>query len=345
VLVAQPLIELLQGQGHEVAITARDHAQTLGLLERRGLPHHPIGAHGGTGRLGRGRALVARSASLVAFARRHGPFELALGHGSTDITIASALLGIPCATAFDYEFARLQHHLNCRLADVVVVPELIPPERLARYGAKGKLARYPGLKEEYYLAGFNPDPRALEELGVDAQRPLVVVRTPPEGALYHRFESALFPVLLVELERAGRERGVQTVVLARTAAQRSRLAGRPGLLLPERVVDAPSLVAYASLVISGGGTMNREAVALGTPVATTFQGRLGAVDEALVAEGRLRRLQSPAQLAELLAADLVAPSEADRRVRQRRDPQQLLDLFLRALEARPRRRRRSRIGM
>ena len=109
------------------------------------------------------------------------------------MSVAAALLRIPAATAFDYEFAAQQHHVNCRLCRVVMVPELIPPERLARYGAKpGKLRRYAGLKEEYYLADFEPDEAVLGELGLSRERPLVVVRTPPEVSLYHRFENPLF---------------------------------------------------------------------------------------------------------------------------------------------------------
>jgi hypothetical protein len=68
------------------------------------------------------------------------------------------------------------------------------------------------------------------------------------------------------------------------------------LIVPERAIDAQSLIAFADLVVSAGGTMNREAVALGTPVFTTFAGRMGGVDEALIADGRLRVLADPAVL-------------------------------------------------
>ena len=188
---------------------------------------------------------------------------------------------------FDYEWAKVQHTVNCRLAQAVVVPEAIPPERLERYGAGGKLQRYPGLKEEYYLADFEPDPAVLDELGLDRSRPLAVVRTPPVVSLYHRFENDVFADVLERL------RGTQTVVLPRIAEQRAQL---DGFIVPERAIDAQSLIAYADLVVSAGGTMNREAVALGTPVWTTFEGRMGAIDERLIAEGRLRRLHAAAEI-------------------------------------------------
>jgi predicted glycosyltransferase len=206
------------------------------------------------------------------------------------VTVAAAALRIPSATMFDYEWASVQHNVNCRLARAVVVPDAIPPARLERYGARGKLRTYPGLKEEYYLADFEPRPAVLGELGLDPREPIVVVRTPPAVSLYHRFENELFAAVLA------RVRGSQAVVLPRIESQRRELLDAGGFIVPARAIDAQSLIAYADLVISAGGTMNREAVALGTPVWTTFEGRLGAVDERLIAQGRMRRLERAEQI-------------------------------------------------
>lgn len=311
VLVLRPVVDVLRARGAEVRITARDFAQTVALCERFGMGCEVIGRHRGA-RLGaKAIGLAERSGALARWARRHGPFDLALGHGSNDITVAARLLRIPCATMFDYEWATVQHHVNCRLAQAVVVPQAIPPERLERYGARGKLERYDGLKEEYYLADFEPDPAVLAELGLDPGQPLAVVRTPPSVSLYHRFENDVFAQVLDRL------RGTQTVVLPRVPEQRAQL---DGFIVPERAVDAQSLIAYADVVVSAGGTMNREAVALGTPVWTTFEGRLGAVDERLIAEGRLRRLER----AEDLVLEKRPPSAGDR---VRRDPAVLADLL------------------
>jgi predicted glycosyltransferase len=314
VLVMRPLIEAMRADGHEVEVTARDFAQTLELCERFGIDHTAIGRHRGGQLASKGLGLVSRSGGLVRWARERR-FDVAIGHGSNDVSVAAALLRIPAATAFDYEFAAQQHHVNCRLCRVVMVPEAIPPERLARYGAgPRKLRRYPGLKEEYYLADFEPDPAVLGELGLDRGRPIVVVRTPPEVSLYHRFENPLFGKVLDRL------RGTQTVVLPRTPAQRAELGD---FIVPEHAIDAQSLVAYADLVISAGGTMNREAVALGTPVFTTFEGKLGAVDEALLREGRLRKLDDPGQIQ-------IERKPASEGLRVRRDPRELVTMLLAA---------------
>ncbi len=312
VLVLRPVIDLLRARGHEVEVTVRDFAQTVGLADRFGLAHTVIGRHRGEKLGAKALGLADRSFALARWARPRR-FDLALGHGSNDVSIAARLLRIPCSTMFDYEWATVQHTVNCRLAQAVVVPEAIPPRRLDRYGARSKLQRYAGLKEEYYLSAFEPDHAVVEELGLDLSRPLAIVRTPPVVSLYHRFENPLFARVLARLE------GRQTVVLPRVDSQRAELLGR-GFVVPEQAVDAQSLIALADVVISAGGTMNREAVALGTPVWTTFEGRLGAVDERLIAEGRLHRLEA--------AEDLVLEKRAGAAgARIRRDPAVLVDLL------------------
>ena len=323
-LVFRPLLRILRERGDTVEVTARDYAQTVQLLELHGIDADVLGRHGGRSRLGKFRSLRSRLHELRAWARGR-EFDVALAHGSHELTMSARRLGIPSATTFDYEFAWLQHQLGCRAATRVVVPEAIPPERLERYGARPpKLLQYPGLKEEYYLADFEPDLRTLKQFELDPARTLVVVRTPPDVSLYHRRSNPLFPQVL---EHLGRNESVNAIVIPRTEEQRAyvRGLGLPSVQVPEQAVDAQSLIAFADLVVSAGGTMNREAVALGTPVYTTYGGRLGGVDELLIREGRLIPLSDPRAL------DLRKQEEARERVR--RDPAQMLELLLSARES------------
>jgi predicted glycosyltransferase len=324
VLVFRPLIELLRRRGAVVEVTAREYAQTLQLLELHALEANVIGRHGGRSRVGKARSMRSRLAALRRWARTQD-FDVALAHGSHELTMTARRLGIPSSTTFDYEFAWLQHQLGCRAATRVVVPAAIPPERLARYGATPpKLVQYAGLKEEYYLADFEPDPDVLGHWQIDPERTLVVVRTPPDVSLYHRRSNPLFPQVLGFL---GHHEAVHAVVLPRTPEQRDyvRSLDLPSVIVPEQAVDAQSLIAAADLVVSAGGTMNREAAALGVPVYTTYGGRLGGVDEALIREGRLRPLTDPRAL------DLSKRSR-NGGTRMRRDPADLLDLLLSALD-------------
>src|SRR5215204_4851763 len=264
VLVFRPLIAIMRGRGDEVEITARDYAQTLQLLELHGLEAEVLGHHGGRSRLGKARAMSSRLGALRTWARPRN-FDVALAHGSHELTMTAKRLDVPSATTFDYEWAWLQHQLGCRAATKVVVPEAIPSERLARYGATPpKLVQYPGLKEEYYLADFEPDESVLPALGIDPARTLVVVRTPPDVSLYHRRSNPLFPQVLDHL---GHNESVLAIVLPRTVEQRDfvRGLGLASVQVPDRAVDGQSLIAFSDLVVSAGGTMNREAVALAVP--------------------------------------------------------------------------------
>ncbi|HWB68859.1 MAG TPA: DUF354 domain-containing protein [Solirubrobacterales bacterium] len=293
-LVLRPIVERLEARGDEVFVTAREYGQTLGILDRLGIPYTAVGGHGGASRLGKGWALAGRSARLARLVWGRRP-DLAIAHGSVDLAVVSALFRIPSAQMQDYEFAGLQRQISFRVARRVLVPDSIGVERMRKIGAKeGKLFRYPGLKEEYYLADFEPDAAVLDELGLDREAVLVVLRPPPETSEYHA-RNDLYEKTIRHLAAA---EGVQTVVIPRTEPQAAavREMGATGLVLPERAIDAQSLIAFADLVVSAGGTMNREAVALGTPVFTTFAGRMGGVDEELIAEGRLQVLADPAEL-------------------------------------------------
>jgi uncharacterized protein len=319
VLVLRPIMERLRDAGHEVEVTSREYTQTQELLDLHGIEHTPIGRHAGASRTRKLLRLIHRTSRMRKFGKGRG-FDLALAHGSYDLAMAARSLGIPEANMHDYEYASTQHQIGCRLATRVIFPDAVPPERLARFGVgPQKLFQYPGLKEEYYLSDFEPDPDALRRLGVDTERIVVIVRPPPDVSLYHRKSNPLFPQVL---KHVGSLPEVHAVVLPRTDAQRAYVGGLdlPSVILPEHAVEAQSLVALADLVVSAGGTMNREAAALGTPVYTTYGGRLGGVDEALIRSGRLRPLTDPRALELQKRGAGGQPT--------RRDPQLLVDLVL-----------------
>lgn len=328
-LVLRPIVERLRGAGHEVDVTAREYGQTLGLLDRLGIEHTAFGRHGGGSSAGKAAALASRSVRLLRWARRRR-FELALAHGSVDLAVVSALLRIPSVQMQDYEFAGLQRRISFRIARRVLAPDAIPVERMEAAGAaREKLYPYPGLKEDYYLADFQPDAAVIAELGLDAlglradrggdDRVLVVVRPPPETSEYH----AANPLYERVLDRLAEDPAVVSVLIPRTVEQADRAKARveERLVVPTRAVDAQSLIALADVVVSAGGTMNREAVALGTPVYTIFSGRLGAVDERLISEGRLRPLED-------LSALRLEKRDGAPGVARPQDPQLLVEAIL-----------------
>lgn len=294
------LIPEFVARGHQVEISARDFAQTVELATRAGMLAHVIGGHGGGKLTGKAGNLIGRAAALRKWARDRG-FDLAVSHNSYAQISAAAALGIMTVTLMDYEH-QPANHLAFRLASRVIVPRAFPDSELKKYGAvMRKVTRYDGLKEDVYLAKFVPDQKfaeVLRELGAADEDVLVVARPPAREALYHRFENELFDELLAHLSS---QAGVRIILLPRTDAQRTDYESRKlrNVIMPREALDGANLVAAADLVVSAGGTMNREAAALGVPAASVYAGKWAAIDEGLVAEGRLQKIASRQDLAAL----------------------------------------------
>jgi uncharacterized protein len=325
-ILFEPIVDELRGRGSEVLITARDHAQTVALASERWPDVRVIGARAPRGRLAKARAVAGRAAALARFGRGRG-IDVAVSHNSYAQSVAARALRIPCVTAMDYEY-QPANHIAFRFADRVVVPRDFPGRMLRLEGARPrKVLRYEGFKEEVYLHRFRPDPTVLDELGLARDETFFVARPSPAGAAYHQFENPAFDRALAQV--LGRER-TRVVLLPRRPEDVREYAGIPPerQIVPRRAVDTRSLLHYATALLGAGGTMNREAALLGTPVFGMYAGRLAALDRRLIREGRLRPLaddpaQFEAELSEL--ANRSATREPPRLTRH------VLDRFLEAI--------------
>lgn len=296
VLFFRPIIAELRKRGAAVVVSARDFAQTVDMCRLFGMEHSVVGAHGGASLNGKAVNLVARARALQRWAKPLRPC-VAVSHNSYAQLVAARMMRLPAMTAMDYEY-QPANHLAFRAATLVAVPELLTAASLASQGATArKTWRYPGLKEQVALAGFVPSPDYLRSVSLDPSRVTVVVRPPADFALYHRFSNTLFRDVLERLATAG----TQTVLLARTDEQARTLtdAGYADMVWTGPVLDGREIVAAADLVVSAGGTMNREAAVLGVPAVSVYAGRLGAVDRWLEQEGRLAVLRSAEDISEL----------------------------------------------
>ena len=289
------LTDRLTAAGHEVETTARDFAETVPLALAAGFTPHVIGKHGGREVSGKAGNLMSRAWNLHSWARNRN-FDLAVSHNSYSQILAARRLRLKTVTAMDYEH-QPANHLAFRLASRIIVPASFPASDLRRCGASvGKVRRYRGTKEDVYLAGFQPDAAfaaRLCELGVKPDNVLVLMRPPAVEALYHRFENTLFDEALEILLK---HENVRVVLLPRNESQRTAYSARDRVIVPAAPLPGPDLIAASDLVISAGGTINREAAALGIPTASIYAGKWAAVDDALVNEGRLRRLSSTTDL-------------------------------------------------
>jgi predicted glycosyltransferase len=289
-LLFAPVARRLEAEGAEVLVTARDNAQTLELARQRWETVTAIGGESPNGRLPKARTMLDRVRELVGWARRNRP-DVALSHNSYGQAIAARVLRLPVVTAMDFEH-QPANHLAFRAADRILLPEAIPLQSVRRQGAsRRKVTRYPGLKEELYLADFAPDGSVLEALGIERTNgdALVVARTPPARAAYHRFGNPLFDECLRVLAR---QADVRTVVLPRHEEQRRALASLSGdnVVVPRETVDTRSLLREADLMVGAGGTMTREAALMGIPTYSVYAGSRPAVDRWLEGRGRLRTL-------------------------------------------------------
>ncbi len=298
----KPIIDELSHRGYDCMVTSRDCFQVAGLVDLYGLKCKTIGKHYGKHTLLKLFGLVYRGAQLAPPVIRAKP-DIAISHGSRSQHLVSQLLGIPLITMMDYE-----HVTFMPFADNswFFIPEYVPKEAI--HMDRSHVSQYPGLKEDVYVPNFKPDPTILKELGIKADNLIVTVRPPATEAHYHNPESE---VLFAEvMNYLGAMDHVTLVLLPRNDAQAGMIrehwphlvSGRK-VIIPDHVINGLNLMWHSDLVISGGGTMNREAAALGIPVYSIFRGPTGAVDHYLAEHGRLLMLESPADVREKIRVE------------------------------------------
>jgi len=288
-----PIIAELEKAGHSVLVTARDCFQVCELADLMHLDYVRVGHHYGKHKVWKLTGLCWRALQLCPSVLRFKP-QLALSHGSRSQLVVANLFRTPSVTVADYEFAKIW--LGVR-PTWVITPEIIPSEKMHR--SRDRILKYPGIKEDVYVPRFHPNPSILAGLGLDESSDLIVVIRPPATeAHYHRPESdRLFAAVLDFL---GSKPQIKMIILPRNASQAGDIRSNWETLfktgqvrIPDRVTDGLNLIWHSDLVISGGGTMNREAAALGVPVYSIFRGEIGAVDQYLASVGRLTLIESP----------------------------------------------------
>ena len=281
-----PIIQELIERGYSVLVTARDCFQVCGLADLHKLPYKRVGRHYGKNKFVKMVGLMVRALQLAPTVVRARPC-MAISHGSRSQMIAARLLGIPSVVVFDYEFVK---GLSAMRPVLAIMPEVIPDSTIPKFILH--VAKYSGIKEDVYVPFFKPQSGLLEELGIDESKVIVTVRPPATEAHYHKPES---DVLFKEaVEWLSLRSDVVMVLLPRNDNQAAfiketwpSLVDCGKLIIPDHVVDGLNLIWYSDLVISGGGTMNREAAALSVPVYSIFRGKIGAVDNYLAEQGRL----------------------------------------------------------
>lgn len=286
-----PIIKELENRGAEVVLTARDIYQVCELLKFFKLPCKVIGGHYGKNKIFKVLGNCLRAAQLLPTAAWQRP-SVALSHGSRAQVLACKALGIPTIMMHDYEHSTKTGFVE---PDWTFMPNVIPDGSMSKQSER--TLKYPGLKEDVYVPRFRPDPSVLNVLGISPADLLVTLRPPATEAHYHNPEAE--QLFAETLRMLAEKPNTRAVALPRNGRQGAELrkqwapliaSGR--LIIPETPVDGLNLIWFSDLVVSGGGTMNREAAALGVPVYSVFRGKIGAVDQYLADTGRLTLLES-----------------------------------------------------
>jgi predicted glycosyltransferase len=285
----RPIIDELQLKGCTVKLTARNAFQVAELTKLHGIDCTMVGRHFGKNPLMKALGLVLRSIQLLPLVARHRP-DLAVSHGSRAQTMVAKLLAIPSLVIVDYEHIRL-----VTKPDWIVVPEVIPAAAVAKYA--DHVLKYPGIKEDVYTSVFRPDAAFLQKLNLSADQVIVTVRPPATEAHYHNAESEELLVAAIELLTSSTR--TRIIILPRNQRQKMEVVRQwrrwiesGKMIIPDQALDGLNLVWHSDLVISGGGTMNREAAALNVPVYSIFRGSIGAVDRYLADNARMVLLKS-----------------------------------------------------
>lgn len=288
-----PIMNELERGGHSVVLTVRDTFQVIGLADRYKLTYKKVGRHYGANKFMKVLGTVWRSTQLAALILREKP-DVSISHGSRSLILLSSILGIPTILLFDYEFSTSLPLIKPILG---IAPEVIDVSRLEKSFRRG-VRMYSGIKEDVYVPTFEPDPSILPQLDIRESEILVTIRPPASEAHYHNPESDKLFVKVVEF--LGSRPNLRMVILPRNEKAQKDLILRTWpqwcnerrIIIPDRVVDGLNLIWHSDLVISGGGTMNREAAALGVPVYSIFRGTIGAVDRYLQDKGRLKLIET-----------------------------------------------------
>lgn len=307
-----PLIKSYRASGVEVVLTARDHAQTIELLENAGFSgtFEIIGKHYGKNKFNKIRGLLVRAKQLASYIKNHKNIKVAVSHGSRSMVLAARWLKIPVLTMYDYEFTETA--IFNRFSDVVLVPDQIPDQTLDRINLPAaKRVKYEGLKEELYLNHFEPDKNFWREfteknnLAISKDKILIVLRPPATTANYHNeaSEDSLKELLRYFLS----DERTFTVIVPRTGEQKREIEHLIKVLnldesrcfLIEKAVSGLDLALNVDLLVSGGGTMNREAVLLDTPVYSIFAGKQGALDAAMEQDGLITFIRASEDISKI----------------------------------------------
>lgn len=276
----RPIIRGLEKRGHEVLITARQFGYLTDILDNYGLDYILVGSHGGKLLYNKLVNSLERQLQLSKIIWAEKP-DLVVSKQSPDAARVGHGLGLPVVTYLDNEIAKSVNKLTVPLSNTIIMPLAIPTSMVTRYGIESdRVVKYNGFSELAHVVGFNPRKESLRELGLSPGE-YIVARPEPIAASYfnNNGDHSILEQIVPEFKE------YMIVLFPRSEKQKERFLKFDNVIIPEKTMDSLSLMYYSLCVISAGGSMNREAIALGTPAVSAYPGELLSVTKWLIKEG------------------------------------------------------------
>ncbi len=264
--VFSQVYRVAMSKGHEVLLTARSHGETTQILSMEGIPHLSVGRHGGRELRSKLKAYARRALDLIDPVAEFRPHVL-ISLSSPEAVRVAFGLGVKVVSLNDTPHSVHVGRLTLPLSDRLVYPAAIPAHRWLSLGARAEALRpYYGVDEVSWILPVLGRARFGGREGG-----LAVVRPEESHAAYLARNSGHASVVEPCLEFL-LDNGYRVVLLPRYEDQRSYFQKKYGdrVEIPERAVDPVPLYSAADVVISGGGTMSREAAMFGTPAISLF---------------------------------------------------------------------------
>lgn len=300
-LFCQKIANRFAVENFDIVYTTRDYPEAVGRLELLGIHAEVIGRHGGADRYEKLLASGERVVELAKYIQKVKP-DIGFAFASPESARVAYGLGIPYYTANDSPHSQFVAHLTIPFAETLFTPWIMLQSWHELGIPKHKIVHYHGLDPVAWLEDFTPNPEVLTELGLEPSSEYVVIRPEEAQASYlHGLADEANPVtnpVISKIVDVFPELAI--IVLCRYKNQREAIRKRYGnhIIMPDKVVDAPSLLSSSILLVGAGGTMNQEASLLGVPVISCYPGGLLETEELLMEKQLLYRLPDSNQAAE-----------------------------------------------
>lgn len=274
------LIRDLESEGHHIIITARPLANTVDLLNQRGLQHTVVGEHYGKSLFKKIFGYPIRVMQLRKFLQKHRP-DLAVAQSSFHSPVVAKLLNIPSIYTNDNEHAL--GNLPCFIfATRILIPENLSLKKIAKNGVSPKkITQYPGVKEGVYLWSKGEQIQDDRKHNISANKK-IYIRPEPQTAQYYNGKQNFLDDTILELQDK-----YKIIVLPRDAnqAKHYKQPKFSSVTVPDKPLSFTSIATDCTLFIGAGGSMTREFAILGIPTISVYQDELLEVDSFLISKG------------------------------------------------------------